>query len=42
VDTFKRIIGNKNLLEMGNSGVRIVNFATLKDIIVKEYNIPML
>jgi hypothetical protein len=36
-DTFKPIIGNESLHEASNdNGVRVVNFATLKNLIVKS------
>jgi hypothetical protein len=40
-DIFKPIIGNENLHEASNgNGVRIVNFETLKNLIVKSTSFP--
>jgi exonuclease III len=40
-DIFKPIIGNESLHEASNdNNVRVINFATSKNLIVKEYNIP--
>jgi hypothetical protein len=38
---FKPTIGNESLHEISNdNGVRVVNFATSKNLTVKEYNVP--
>jgi hypothetical protein len=40
-DIFKLIIGNGSLHEISNdNGVRVVNFATLKNLIVKSTTFP--
>jgi hypothetical protein len=40
-DTFKPIIGNESLHEDSNdNGVRVVNFATSKDLVVKSTMVP--
>jgi hypothetical protein len=40
-DIFKTIIGNESLHEASNdNGVRVVNFATLKNLIVKRMSFP--
>jgi endonuclease/exonuclease/phosphatase family metal-dependent hydrolase len=40
-DTFKQIIGNESIHEASNdNGVRVVNFATLKNLIVKSTTFP--
>jgi endonuclease/exonuclease/phosphatase family metal-dependent hydrolase len=40
-DTFKPIIGNESLHEVSNdNGVRVVNFATSKNLIVKSTTFP--
>jgi hypothetical protein len=40
-DTFKPIIGNESLHEASNdSGVRVVNFAISKNLIVKSTTFP--
>jgi hypothetical protein len=40
-DIFKTAIGNESLHEVSNNyGVRVVNFATSKNLIIKEHNIP--
>jgi hypothetical protein len=38
---FKRTIGKESLYEISNdNGVRVVHFATSKNLSVKEYNVP--
>jgi hypothetical protein len=40
-DIFKPIIGNESLHEVSNdNGVRVVNFATFKNLIVKSTTFP--
>jgi hypothetical protein len=40
-DIFKPVIGNESLHEASNdNGVRVVNFATLKNLIVKSTTFP--
>jgi hypothetical protein len=40
-DIFKLAIGNESLHETSNdNGVRVVNFAISKNLVVKEYNVP--
>jgi hypothetical protein len=40
-DIFKLVIGNESLHEVSNdNGVRIVNFATLKNLTVKSITFP--
>jgi hypothetical protein len=39
-DSFKPTIGSESLQEINNdSGVRVVNFATSKNLVVKNYNV---
>jgi len=40
---FKPTIGNESLYKVSNdNGIRIVNFATSKNLVVKEHNVPTL
>jgi hypothetical protein len=39
-EVFKLIIGNESIHEASNNGVRVVNFSTLKNLIVKSTTFP--